>query len=161
VNHKRHHLEALLLRLSETREELVRADAKASALLSAEGVIAGVLLAAIIVGDWTPASLPVCLSICWWVAASAGLGSLVSLGIGVYPRTRAVRPAKLGGPAYYGDDIRSTGTKHLPEVQRVEDQLSQLTRIVRIKYRTVKTALWLFGGSVAALFVIAIIDLLV
>jgi len=37
---------------SETREELARADAKATTLLSVTGLIIGALLAGAIAGDW-------------------------------------------------------------------------------------------------------------
>jgi hypothetical protein len=146
-------------RLSEVREELVRADAKVSTLISGEGVVAGVLLAAIIVGDWTPSALPTCLLVMWWLAAFAGIGSIVSLGIGVYPRTRAVRSVPLGGAAYYGDTDDPSVRSPLPEERRIADQINQLSRIVRIKYRTIKIALWLFGASALGLLLVSLLVL--
>ncbi len=43
--------------LVESREELARADGKASILLSALGVAADVIAAALLAGDWSPEGL--------------------------------------------------------------------------------------------------------
>ena len=43
--------------LTETREELQKADSKASILLAASGIAAGALLSATLSGQWTPNKL--------------------------------------------------------------------------------------------------------
>jgi hypothetical protein len=85
--------------------------------------------------------------------------SLVSLAVGIYPRTRAIRSRRVDGAAYYGDKSNGLGAKELRELERVRDQLTQVSRIVRTKYFTIKLALWLFGAAMAGLLLVAVLDL--
>jgi hypothetical protein len=56
--------------LVEAREELNRADGKASIPLAAFGVAAGVFAAAILGGDWTPRDLNRPWEAIWWVGCA-------------------------------------------------------------------------------------------
>lgn len=145
-------------RLAHAREELVRADGKASILLATEGVVGGVILAALLGGDWSPAQLPPCAGLLWWGGVASGLCSLGALGYAVYPRTRARRDSPLKGAAYYGDvDGAKQGT--LSEGSHLKDQIKQIEWIVRVKYRGLKISIWSAAGAMVLLIGATILDL--
>lgn len=137
--------------LTETREELVRADGKAGLLLAAAGVALGALMGGLLSNDWTPFSLDNRIEWLWWLGAlSAGVG-LVRLVGAVWPRTGRKGPPP-GVVAYYGDVHRYAGrpTAELRAAlaasaadapDRLVDQLREVSRIVVDKYAGVKAAL--------------------
>jgi hypothetical protein len=144
--------------LLETREELVRADSKASLLLAAAGVAVGAVIAAVLAGSWSPDSLSALGGHLWWVGVAAAAVGIAALGYSVFPRTK--RSGSATGPifGYYADMAGLTSdelarlirnsTQRLDD--RVIDQLRQISKIVVRKYRGVRIALWSF--AVAALF---------
>jgi hypothetical protein len=136
--------------LSESREELVRADNKSALLLASSGIIVGAILAAILAGDWSPQTLAPCVAWIWWLGAAAGLGGIISFAYAVYPVTkyRGQRPANV--VAYFGDVLT------VPEADlqgrlraaaqssdaRVVNQIRTIALIVDRKYRGIQTGLW-------------------
>jgi hypothetical protein len=68
--------------LNDTREELGRADGKASILLSAVGVVVSVLLAGAISRDWNPTQLASCEWL-WWLGTLSGTAAIGALGAAV------------------------------------------------------------------------------
>ena len=72
--------------LAEAREELNRADNKASMLFALFGIGFGAVLAGIIAGDWKPSGLAVGAEVVWWLGAGAAVAALVALGAAVWPR---------------------------------------------------------------------------
>lgn len=73
--------------LREAREELARADGKASILLAAIGVVIGAIFAAILGGSWRPHHLDNNIEWLWWVGAVVGLAGATVFGSAVFPRT--------------------------------------------------------------------------
>ena len=157
-------LDSLRARLHEAREELTRADAKISTIFAAEGVVAGVLLAAMVAGDWSPKSLSLCLGLVWWTGAVLWLASLATLGFGLYPRTKRKGPPVPGIAAYFGDktpaaDRTSAQTMSSSlERLRLEVQVAQVSWIARRKYAAIRVSWWCVGAGsllllIAALFV--------
>jgi hypothetical protein len=141
--------------LREAREELVRADGKASLLLAATTVVAATVLAAILNGEWRPARLDLCAQFVWWVGVGAGCWGLVSLAVAVYPRTRRRRGVRaLGVIAFFGDiagldadQLASALTTTARTNSSVVDQLLRISGIAMTKYRWIRMALWSFAIS--------------
>lgn len=147
--------------LTETREELVRADNKASILLAATGVALGALLAAILGGDWTPFQLDVRIQWLWWVGASSAAVAIYWLGSAVYPRIRAkgTRPKII---AYYGDVVDASDRERVSELlggsstnpkERLLDQIIQISHTVQTKYLAIRKAMWYLSIAAVSGFV--------
>lgn len=144
--------------LRDAREELTRADSKASLLTAAVGVVVGALVAAMLAQTWTPANLDASVRWLWWVgAASIGL-ALIFLGAGVYPRT--VRKGRSEGAAKYFADAVRLGRDGLPDAlnstsldEYLLDQLFAVSHIVDIKYRCIRIALWCLALGASAVSV--------
>jgi hypothetical protein len=62
--------------LRDSREELNRADSKAQILLGVFGIVYGVLLAAVVAGDWAPNHLCDGAEVVWWAGAVLLTGGL-------------------------------------------------------------------------------------
>ena len=93
--------------LAESREELARADGKASMLLSALGVIVGVIAAALLAGDWSLDRLDHPYRIIWWVGLGLTAAGSLALCLAVWPRLRHRLP---GPSATYFDEIALLGS---------------------------------------------------
>ena len=140
--------------LREAREELVRADAKASLVLASSGVALGALMAGLLAGSWGPSDLGNSIEWLWWLGAVAGGYGLYRLAKSVYPQTdrKGEAPTVL---AYYGDINKETGDlatlkQRLAESSaqasdRHVDQLRQVSKIVGEKYAGIKTGLLMLG----------------
>jgi|KBSSwiStaDraftv2_1062776.scaffolds.fasta_scaffold737861_2 hypothetical protein len=147
--------------LAATREELVRADAKATTLFATTGVAVGALLSGLLSGQWSPlrlqAGAPAWL---WWAGAAATVAALTALAGAMYPRTRRSR-ARTDVAAYFGDVVR-IGRDELdralavPDTAVVVDQVYEISVIVARKYALIKMALVLTALSVA-LFITAVL----
>ena len=140
--------------LREAREELVRADAKASLVLASSGVALGALMAGLLAGSWGPSDLGNSIEWLWWLGAVAAGYGLYRLAKSVYPQTdrKGDAPTVL---AYYGDINKETGDlatlkQRLAESSaqasdRHVDQLRQVSKIVGEKYAGIKTGLLMLG----------------
>jgi hypothetical protein len=136
--------------LLETREELVRADSKASLLLAATGVAVGAVSTAVLAGSWSPNSLTPLGAHLWWIGVVAVTVGIAALGYSVLPRTKRSGPAT--GPilGYYADMANLTPNELASLVRaagdklddRLVDQLRQISKIVVRKYRGIRVALW-------------------
>ncbi|MFG1808368.1 Pycsar system effector family protein [Streptomyces sp. NPDC049040] len=91
--------------LSELRAETAHADNKASLLLGALSMTAGLLGGLLATRRWSVSDLSPTGTVLWWGAVTALAGSLLSLLLAVRPRysTSAWSP---GRPLTYFDDIR-------------------------------------------------------
>ena len=92
--------------LDEGREELARADGKASILLSASGVILGALLAGVLAGTWSPTKLGDHPATEWsfWAGVAFAAVGVVLLAWAVLPRTR--HNGSRETLAYFGHVVR-------------------------------------------------------
>lgn len=137
--------------LTAAREELTRADGKASLLLAAVGVAAGALLSALLSRNWSPSTLSNGIEWLWWVGASSWALAIACLGHAVYPRTvhKGHAPKFV---AYFGDVVRLKSTEEVRAgvirsaevgIDYVIDQLRQVSRIVDTKYQSIRLSLWL------------------
>jgi MFS family permease len=137
--------------LSETREELTRADGKASMLLAAFGVFVGVVIAGLLAGEFAPSDLHCGGQWLWWLGCGAIAVSLVALAVAIYPR---LEHGEAKGPiSYYGHAAgkKADELEKILQVQadgqrsRTVEQLAVVSDIVWRKYRFLQIALWTFG----------------
>lgn len=166
VTPSRLHAEALL---EEARQELDRADGKAAILLSAAGVIVGALIAGSIAGDWHPGDLDsTAAELIAWAAIVVASSGVLLLALAVKPKTGHTgdreQLAFFGHVVQYledGDrkskarrfdaarkelakDLSSAGADSM---ERLADQLLNVSLIVHRKYRLVQRSFWAFGGA--------------
>jgi hypothetical protein len=147
--------------LQGSRAELVRADAKASTLFSVSGVAFGVILGTVFAGDWSPVQLHDICQALWWIGAASAIGSLVALGLAVFPRIR--HPEEHERVRYFGDVARKENQQHLADSLRdtvkeegyehVIDQLWVVSQLAVTKYELIRWALYLL--AVAGVLVLA------
>ncbi|MEU5100598.1 Pycsar system effector family protein [Streptomyces sp. NPDC020996] len=89
--------------LTELRAELARADNKASVLVGALGMTAGVCGGLLAGRSWTPAALSSTGAVLWWAGVTALVLSLFALLLTVLPRYRATRWEPGQPLSYFGD----------------------------------------------------------
>ncbi|GHF66997.1 Pycsar system effector family protein [Streptomyces thermodiastaticus] len=90
--------------LSDLRAETARADSKASVLVAALGMTAGVFSAVLANRGWTPARLSTRGTLLWWTGIASYAASLFALLLAVVPRYR--RTWAPGQPVSSFADIR-------------------------------------------------------
>jgi len=152
--------------LRESREELIRADGKASILLASAGIIIGAVVAAILADEWNPSDLTCVRALLWWTGVVLALGGVACLGYAVYPQTkrRKKTPHLI---AYYGDVMRFDHDEDLvlaldrtasdPDARSL-DQVRVISGIVATKYRCIRYALVGFAFAAAILVLTAVTD---
>lgn len=141
--------------LDRTREELVRADTKASLLLAASGVALGALLNGLISAKWSPLQLDSRVGWLWWLGLAATVLALTLLAVAIFPSTKraSTKPALA---AYYGDAIGRTADELATKVtvtphklhKALLDQILTVSTIVARKYRLLQWAMWSFGAAI-------------
>lgn len=140
--------------LTETREELSRADGKAATLMSASGVVVSVLLAGAIAGNWNPTELGKW-QVLWWPGAAAGIAGVVAFATAVWPRVS--HPGSKEELSYFGHVAEYKSVEDLeaalrakvsaPVKDRTADQVLTVSRIVHAKYRCVRLGMGLLGAG--------------
>jgi hypothetical protein len=153
--------------LAETREEISRADGKASTLLAGAGIGMGALLAGLIAGDWAPSELRNAVEWLWWV------GILVA-AYGAWHLARCILPVVANGEHpnridYYGDITRFASADAFAVALaagpadlygRIVRQLYVNADIVAKKYRHLRVALISFGVGIGFTTAAVLVDLL-
>ncbi len=128
--------------LSGIKEEIDRADAKASIMLASSGVAAGALLAGLIAGTWTPLELGATVQWLWWLGVAEAAAGICCLGWVVYPRRSTSDSESLQAVGYYGDvlDFRTTAElvaaldrSAATNIERTADQIRQVSKIAHFK----------------------------
>lgn len=155
--------------LSETREELARAEGKAALLLAAIGVVTGALLAALMGDRWSPFDIRNSMEWAWWLGALCLAGSIGHLTAAIFPRTKADRPADQP-PSYFADFAGYETPRKLGEALRYRDrseaydraagQLHAVSKIVLRKYELVKRAIVLLSAAAGLCLGAALLDAL-
>lgn len=171
--------------LRETREELARADAKASVLLAASGIAFAALLATDPDTGWYPDHLSHgAARISAWVAIVLTLLGIASVGSAVKPRLRA-KPPEQGQPHYFADveaywprwwqrlgarkraleSGRREFVKALDQMadpaeesERLDDQIWALSHIAYRKYRMVSVGITLYALAAVAAIVAFVVE---
>jgi hypothetical protein len=152
--------------LTETREELGRADSKAATLMSASGVVVSVLLAGAIAGQWTPLQLG-WWQLLWWPGAVTGAAGVIAFAYAVWPRVTHEDPeqklAYFGHVANYDkvEDLRAAlkNKDSTPAMDRTLDQLIVVSKIVTAKYYWVRWGMRLLALGLLLCVVAVVIKL--
>ena len=157
--------------LNGVREEIDRADVKASILLAASGVAAGALLAGLIAGTWSPLKLHAAIQWAWWLGVFESVVGIFCLALAVYPRERKGNPEISWTVVYYGDVLAYRTTAQLvaalnrsaeTSLERIADQLKHVSWIVDHKYRLIRwgmRALFLAAATIAVAMVVNMLPL--
>lgn len=131
--------------LSETREELARADNKAGLMLASLGGALTALLGAVGSGVIAPRHYPVVSQLLLWLGCAACVPALALLGLAIAPRLGEPRRTRVH---YFGDVRLAASVGRLERMVRGTDpvsrdlsQLADLSRTVWIKYRCIRHAL--------------------
>jgi hypothetical protein len=169
--------------LADTREELAKADAKASILLAASGIAALALLTVGSAGSWYPDNLSHhAARIADWLSLALMLVGVCCVASAVKPRLRE-RHSETVKPFYFGDvaayrppwyTLRDRGPKleeahshfesRLEEMTgadvaaRVSDQIWQLSYIAYRKYRLLAIGIQFFALGLAAAVVALVVE---
>jgi Family of unknown function (DUF5706) len=99
--------------LTDLRTEIARADSKASVLVAALGMTAGVFSGLLAGRGWTPAALTAPGTALWWSGILALAVSLFALLLAVLPRYRAGSWAPGRPLTYFGDIQQAVRHGHL------------------------------------------------
>jgi Family of unknown function (DUF5706) len=140
--------------LAETRQELARADGKASTLLAGALVAAGIIGSALSASHWSPDRLQPLVAALWAAAALGGATCLACLLAVIYPRRRAQSGHHVLG---YFDHVREHGAGQLAaglraracgsELERLAAKLEQVSGIAARKYALTRLAIWTLAGT--------------
>lgn len=153
--------------LAETREEITRADHKASILFGVFGLMAGSVIYAFVWNRWTPFELSNAVEWLWWGGFGLGLIAVGHLGWALYPVVD--HPEDRSKVAYFGhvakfetlgDFRRALSDRQQSETERLQDQIWVLSRAVDRKYRYTRWAMVLFASGVVAMGAAVLIDML-
>lgn len=158
--------------LTETREEISRADQKASILLGAATVAFSVIVAPLAAaGGWKPTELAAAFEVIFWGGVGASALGFLLLGLAVYPRSTtsrlffwlrgARRPERHERADYFGDLAEATSleeARHMTlaaAADRLDRTVSQswtLSKLVTTKYAYTR---WAFRSYVVAAVLLA------
>ena len=141
--------------LSEAREDVTRADQKASVLLAALGIGFAAVLGGQLAGHFDSSKLSPYGQIFWWAGVIAAVASVVLAAISLWPRYKLNdRPEH--GITYWG---HIAAFKTLQEFEasledqgpatnaRGRHQLWRLSRLVLLKYRLLRASIICTGGA--------------
>ena len=144
------------LLLAEAREEVGRADQKASILFAGAAVAMAAIVQGLVGSGWSPADLGMPWTIGWWLTTGLSIGALFCLARAVVPRTKA-SGAKLPNHVFYFENAADfSGTAELQaallgdetsRLHRSVHQLWHISRIVRTKYTWIRRAMVCLGAS--------------
>lgn len=151
--------------LAETREEVARADAKASLLFSAFGVVVSAVGAVLLADDWSPFQLNNCVEWLWWLGAGLVVIALFLLGWAVLPRITHVdhkeRLFFFGHVAEYGGFKEFSGAFESASSaawDRTLDQIWAVSKIAKRKYLLTRRSMLTFLVAGVALAAATSID---
>ncbi|MFD8390394.1 Pycsar system effector family protein [Streptomyces sp. NPDC059680] len=144
--------------LAETRTEIAHADNKASVLVAALGMSAGVFSGLLAGWKWTPSALSAAGTVMWWAGALSLLLSLFALLLAVLPRYQLGTWTPGEPLSYFGDvqqavrqgrlDTALADTENRPTAGLAR-ALTENSRIAVRKHQWIRTGLIAFcAGTV-------------
>ncbi|MER5382271.1 DUF5706 domain-containing protein [Streptomyces sp. NBC_00647] len=146
--------------MTELRGEIARADSKASVLVAALGMTAGVFSALLAGRGWTPTELSRAGTGLWWTGAAALGLSLFALLLAVLPRYRRGTWAPGRPLCYFGDIQQAVREGRLATALADTDRdpaagltaaLIETSRIAARKHQWIRTGLIAFCAGTALL----------
>jgi hypothetical protein len=144
------------LLLKETREEIVRADGKASIIFGSTLVLAGLIIGSLLSQDgWKPNELACAAEVVWWAGTALAASGVGFLGAAVYPQlcneTTEVFVSYFGHVVAHETvaDLKKALERDVEaNTPRTFEQLHRLSDIVNKKYHRLQAALWLEAVAV-------------
>ncbi|MFJ4514176.1 Pycsar system effector family protein [Streptomyces sp. NPDC088817] len=136
--------------LAELHDEIARADTKASVLVAALGMTAGVFTGLVAGKDWSPSKLSGPGTALWWAGTAALVLSLVALLLAVLPRFGPGSWAEGRPLCYFGDIQQAVRAGRLAEALADTERdpgaavlaaLTEKSRIAVSKHRWIRTGL--------------------
>lgn len=128
--------------LKETREELTRADAKATTLLAINGIFIAALLAAVLAGNFDATKLNNLVEWGFWLGSAALIAAEALLAAAILPNIR--HPDGPSPPRYFGHVAQLTLAQLKSSLTIIEDtaertltELHVLSLVALRKYRLV------------------------
>ncbi|MFF7186229.1 Pycsar system effector family protein [Streptomyces sp. NPDC008222] len=146
--------------LTELRAEIARADSKASVLVAALGMTAGVFSGLLAGRKWTPAALSGAGTVLWWAGAVCLALSLFALLLAVLPRYRSGTWAPGLPLSYFGDIQQAVRRGHLESALADTERLptagltralTETSRIAARKHQWIRAGLVAFGSGTVLL----------
>ncbi|MFI9750918.1 Pycsar system effector family protein [Streptomyces collinus] len=146
--------------LADLRNEIARADAKATVLVGALGISAGALAALLTNRHWSPDQLPGPAALLWWAGTASLVVALFALLLAVLPRYRRSRWTPGRPLTYFGDIRRASQTGRLAaalaETGRdpgpgLRAALAETSGIAARKHFWIRTGLLSFGCAAVLL----------
>jgi Family of unknown function (DUF5706) len=159
ADRKRASLERMLF---EAREDIGRADQKASILLAALGVGFAAVLGGQLAGNFNSSSLSPGSQILWWIGVAGAVASVAFSAAAVWPRYKTDDSPRYG-ITYWGhiaafEDLeqfeKALATQDTTSERRTRHQLWRVSGLVRLKYQLVRAAL-VCGGAAGVLLGLA------
>lgn len=143
--------------LSETREELGKADQKANLLLAALGVATAAIIGAFASAKVNPLRFDVVAQCLFWSGCATVAVAFISLGMAVFPY---LGTGKIGRMYYFGDVAANEGSedrilsliKSANHSERNVQQIVVLATSVVRKYRRIRRGIIVSGASLVLLF---------
>jgi MFS family permease len=148
----------------ETREELNKADAKATTLTSIVGLILGAFLAGAIAGDFTPQRFSDGIEWLFWTGVVLASAAEVALCLAVFPRRKPkgskeeleyfAQVAQFKTIETFKAALLEAGN----EFERLASQVYVLSKIVVHKYTLIRMALLMLAAGVLCCTASALLD---
>ncbi|MEU6664642.1 Pycsar system effector family protein [Streptomyces sp. NPDC046727] len=139
--------------MTDLRTEIARADSKASVLVAALGMTAGVFSGLLAGRGWTPAALSAPGALLWWSGTAALATSLFALLLAVLPRYRSGTWTPGQPLSYFGDIHDAVRHGHLETALADTERnplagltaaLTETSRIAARKHAWIRTGLIAF-----------------
>ena len=151
--------EVELVMLAETREDVSKADQKASMILASLGIGVGAVLAGVLAGDWKPMDLHGLGEVGWWIGAALLGGAISCAGAAVWPRYDA---GDASAGIYYWAHVASFSSlssltsaldSNTPTLDdRTRNQLWSMSKIANLKYGLIRKSMGLTAASIVFIF---------
>ena len=141
--------------LDETREEVSRADTKASIVLAGASVVVGILLTGLVTGDIAVQGQPWFVVVLAWISGALLVGGLAFVGWAVYPQTGS---PDSGRARWFAEIVKHRDDAALAEAVAVDQgdgnrdlhQTRELAGIVWRKYQRTKIGMRLLALGLGA-----------
>ncbi|MER5615335.1 Pycsar system effector family protein [Streptomyces sp. NPDC002215] len=138
--------------LLDLRSEIARADSKASVLVAALGMTAGVISGWLAGSEWRPGALSAPGTALWWTGTGGLATALLSMLMAVLPRYRGSTWVPGDPLTYFGDIRRAARQNQLPEALDATES-ARTTALVKALTETSRIAVckhqWIRAGLLA------------
>jgi hypothetical protein len=140
-----------LIMLAEAREDVAKADQKASTVLAGLGVGVGAVIGGFLAGNWRPTELEIAAMFLWWAGAVAVMAAMGCAAFAVWPRYDSKDKDGVYSWAHVASETNfaafSAALDNTNRVARTRHQIWKISKIVATKYKLVRWSLALAAAS--------------